>query len=209
MVRIKQKVTLKKKSQQVGVADCSNQAEKDHTEQTESHKSNSGASKWLLIIIAVILIVAVVLCLRSCGGSSSEVAAAHEPESTSKVPNAVDNPSLTSEQPVEVSKEEEHVPQVSVTNSEQANEEAETSTSETQVSEVVSAEAKQEPAPSKPSEVKKTESPMPHSGDIEEMAWDVIRGLYGNGNVRKEKLGDNYTSIQNKVNELYRQGLVR
>lgn len=209
MVRIKQKVTLKKKSQQGRVTDSGNQAKNDHIEQSEPHKSNSGTSKWLLIIIAVILILAVVLCLRSWGGSSSEVVAAHEPEPTSKASNAVDNSSLSPEQSVEVAKEGEPVQQVSVTNSEQANEEVGTSTSETQENEVVSAEAKQEPVPSKPSEVKTTEVPVAHSGDIEEVAWNVIRGLYGNGNVRKEKLGDNYTLIQNKVNEMYRQGLVR
>ena len=36
----------------------------------------------------------------------------------------------------------------------------------------------------------------------------VIRGTYGNGLERKQKLGDEYTVIQNKVNEMYRDGLV-
>ena len=36
----------------------------------------------------------------------------------------------------------------------------------------------------------------------------VIRGTYGNGLERKQKLGDEYTVIQNKVNEMYRKGLV-
>lgn len=189
--------------------DFDNQAEKKHTEQTEPNKRNSGSSKWLLIIIAVILIVAVILCLRSCGCSTSEKVAACETESPSNASNVVDTPSTTSEQSEEVAKEEEPVQQASVVNSEQANVENATSTSEIQKNEVASANAKQESVSSKLSEVQKPEAHVTDSGNIEVMAWDVIRGLYGNGKVRKEKLGGNYTLIQNKVNEMYRQGLVR
>ena len=47
------------------------------------------------------------------------------------------------------------------------------------------------------------------SGTLEEKAKDVIRGNYGNGVVRKQKLGDQYAEIQGKVNEMYRNGLVK
>ena len=47
------------------------------------------------------------------------------------------------------------------------------------------------------------------SGTLEEKAKDVIRGNYGNGEVRKQKLGDQYAEIQGKVNEMYRNGLVK
>lgn len=47
------------------------------------------------------------------------------------------------------------------------------------------------------------------SGTLEEKAKDVIRGNYGNGAVRKQKLGDQYDEIQSKVNEMYRNGLVK
>ena len=43
--------------------------------------------------------------------------------------------------------------------------------------------------------------------DIEQKALDVIRGKYGNGDERKEKLGSDYTAVQKKVNELYKQGI--
>lgn len=45
-------------------------------------------------------------------------------------------------------------------------------------------------------------------GTVEEKARQVIRGNYGNGQVRKDKLGAEYRTIQDKVNEMYRQGLV-
>lgn len=44
------------------------------------------------------------------------------------------------------------------------------------------------------------------TGDIEDTAMSVIRGNYGNGNVRKQNLGDKYQTIQNRVNQLKREG---
>ena len=46
------------------------------------------------------------------------------------------------------------------------------------------------------------------SGTIEEEAKQVIRGKYGNGDVRKRNLGGRYAEIQRRVNEMYRNGLV-
>lgn len=49
----------------------------------------------------------------------------------------------------------------------------------------------------------------PIGSDVVENAKRVIRGDFGNGQERKDKLGSAYTEIQSKVNEMYRQGLVR
>ena len=49
---------------------------------------------------------------------------------------------------------------------------------------------------------------IPMSDNVEENARRVIRGDFGNGQERKDKLGSAYAEIQSKVNELYRQGLV-
>lgn len=46
-------------------------------------------------------------------------------------------------------------------------------------------------------------------GDVETNARRVIRGDFGNGQVRKDRLGGLYSEIQSRVNEIYRQGLVR
>lgn len=51
------------------------------------------------------------------------------------------------------------------------------------------------------------QSTSPISTDVEEEAMKVIRGDYGVGQERKEKLGSKYQSIQNRVNELKREGL--
>lgn len=45
-------------------------------------------------------------------------------------------------------------------------------------------------------------------GDVETNARRVIRGDFGNGQVRKNRLGSSYSEIQGRVNEMYRQGLV-
>ena len=42
------------------------------------------------------------------------------------------------------------------------------------------------------------------SGTVEEEAWEVIRGKYGNGEDRKRNLGARYAEIQSRVNEIYR-----
>lgn len=47
------------------------------------------------------------------------------------------------------------------------------------------------------------------TGSVEEIAREVIRGIYGSGIERKQNLGDRYAEIQNFVNEMYRKGLVR
>ncbi len=39
-------------------------------------------------------------------------------------------------------------------------------------------------------------------GDVDELAWAVIRGEYGNGDERRAALGDAYDAVQARVNEL-------
>ena len=70
-----------------------------------------------------------------------------------------------------------------------------------------------EPARSKPAATQTTKpssssTSAPVSGDVEENARRVIRGDFGNGQERRDKLGSSYSEIQGKVNEMYRQGLV-
>jgi len=49
----------------------------------------------------------------------------------------------------------------------------------------------------------KKEIPFAENPDnIDELARDVIRGKYGNGNERKEALGDKYDAVQKRVNEM-------
>ena len=56
--------------------------------------------------------------------------------------------------------------------------------------------------------VEKSKEEVVLSGSIDEKAIMVIRGDFGNGEERKNKLGSEYTVIQNRVNEMYDLGLV-
>lgn len=51
-------------------------------------------------------------------------------------------------------------------------------------------------------------TPAASSDSLEEQARRVIRGDYGNGAERRERLGDRYREIQNRVNEIYRESNV-
>ena len=45
------------------------------------------------------------------------------------------------------------------------------------------------------------------TSNLEKEVLKVIRGDYGNNPIRRKKLGSNYQSIQNRVNELKREGV--
>lgn len=42
--------------------------------------------------------------------------------------------------------------------------------------------------------------------DLDAAALDVIRGKYGNGQARKDALGDDFDMVQKRVNEMYAEG---
>lgn len=54
-------------------------------------------------------------------------------------------------------------------------------------------------------QTKPVTGPSGATGAVKEEAIEVIRGKYGNGDVRKRNLGDRYAEIQSKVNEMYRK----
>ena len=41
-------------------------------------------------------------------------------------------------------------------------------------------------------------------GSVEQIAREVMRGVYGNGQVRKDQLGSRYAKVQRRVNQIYR-----
>lgn len=45
-------------------------------------------------------------------------------------------------------------------------------------------------------------APTLSANDVENLAREVIRGNFGNGDVRRELLGENYAEVQKRVNEL-------
>lgn len=57
--------------------------------------------------------------------------------------------------------------------------------------------------------VDNVENPVENSSnvDIEQLARDVINGKYGNGNERKNKLGNLYEEVQKRVNEILKNNV--
>jgi len=53
-----------------------------------------------------------------------------------------------------------------------------------------------------------TNTSVSPQGTLDEKALRVIRGDFGNGEERKQKLGSEYLAIQQRVNEMYRSGSV-
>ena len=57
--------------------------------------------------------------------------------------------------------------------------------------------------------VEDVENSVDNSKSIEELAKEVIAGKYGNGEERKQKLGNLYNEVQAKVNSIYGQNVSR
>lgn len=57
--------------------------------------------------------------------------------------------------------------------------------------------------------VEDVENYVDNSKSIEELAQEVIAGKYGNGEERKQKLGNLYNEVQAKVNSIYGQNVSR
>lgn len=49
-----------------------------------------------------------------------------------------------------------------------------------------------------------TASAQAPKGSVEQTAREVMRGVYGNGQVRKDQLGSRYAKVQRRVNQIYR-----
>lgn len=54
--------------------------------------------------------------------------------------------------------------------------------------------------------IKNSASSSDKEFDLDAAALDVIRGKYGNGQARKDALGEDYAMVQKRVNEMYKEG---
>lgn len=52
--------------------------------------------------------------------------------------------------------------------------------------------------------VENVDNPVENIQEIQSLAVDVIFGLYGNGQERKDRLGNKYNDVQDVVNEIYK-----
>lgn len=203
MVELKKKVTLKTK-----VAETATQ---NQQAAQQPNPSNNGKGKKLGILAMLVVIAVVAFFLLKPDNSGDDIPVSSPATSEIVAQNADNVQKQEAEEPIsESTPNEESAPVVEedksndetngnnenkpVTVSEQEEKAQTTTVTRTQTKEVTSKTTQKEEA-----------IPV---GYIEEKALLVIRGDFGNGDERKEKLGSEYSAIQNKVNEMYAKGLV-
>ena len=232
MVQIKKKVTLKAKTEQEPVVEPVQQTAKPTLRKKEPVKElvpepaptpipDDGAGKSGNSKIYGGIAAAVVACLLGYGAYSyynssdekTDDTTTEVVEGTTDTSNEGDGKEQNNDQTVETPE----------TESADGEETASHAQEETSPEASSSKDNSKKDVPAKPTEPAKVTSqptntvqpstptvqPATLTGTLEEKAKDVIRGNYGNGEVRKQKLGDQYAEIQSKVNEMYRNGLVK
>ena len=144
-------------------------------------------SKWFWVILIIIVIILLIWWLLH--GKSTESEPIVEEETIEEVTTPAENTE-------EVSNEVE-IPAGGDAVEENANNDENSNPSESVVNTPESTPAATQTTNNAPSVV---------SNDVEAEALKVIRGEYGVGQERKNKLGNQYEAIQHRVNELKREG---
>lgn len=198
MVELKKKVTLKTKVAETVTTNITPEAPK-------KKPSNIGKILGVVILLIVVAIVAF-LFLKPEDGEKASLVAYNE---TVVQQNEV-SPKQETEQPTSEAasneNEEETVTEDNNSNKEKTEEKNNSSTVE-ENSPVPQQPTSQPVTKKESTDIKSTDINLPLS-TVEEKARLVIRGDFGNGEVRKHKLGSEYFVIQKTVNEMYANGLI-
>lgn len=184
-VKLKHKVQLRKKVEEENPVIQPEEVNTPHVEEPEVKKSSKSWIWWILGILVVLCVIIGVVVSKS--GKSEEPVSEMEEVVTEDVV-ATPKDSIVNEQ---------------------------TSDNEPALTEETPAEPTTEEAtpvaPAQPQPTVKenstTSAAANVSSDVEAEAMKVIRGDYGIGQERKDKLGSQYQTIQNRVNELKREGI--
>lgn len=196
MVQLKKKVTLKTKKVD---SDIKQDIQSKDTASQEPVKNSNGGNKrnlWIFLGIIALVVILSFVFLGKNKGSKSQL-----PKDNGGTVVKIDSIKPTEDNTettdsISVTKEDSALKKdsVNLTPEKSSDEDNSNNGSTTNV-------AKDELKP-------QNSSSEPLNGSLEQKAIAVIRGTYGNGLERKQKLGNEYTVIQNKVNEMYRDGLV-
>lgn len=196
MVQLKKKVTLKTKKVD---SDIKQDIQSKDTASQKPVKNSNGGNKrnlWIFLGIIALVVILSFVFLGKNKGSKSQL-----PKDNGGTVVKIDSIKPTEDNTettdsISVTKEDSALKKdsVNLTPEKSSNEDNSNNGSTTNV-------AKDELKP-------QNSSSEPLNGSLEQKAIAVIRGTYGNGLERKQKLGNEYTVIQNKVNEMYRDGLV-
>jgi putative N-acetylmuramoyl-L-alanine amidase len=163
---------------------------------TDNGTASTGNGKRTLGIIVGVIVVAGLIAfgaIRGCGGSSVTAPTAdstvsdttYEPTDTT---HCADSTQQTNSMPDASSQEDTPSTNAPSAPQQSAQSSAENATSES---------------------TQPTTAAANPTDNVDLEVQKVLKGVYGNGQERKDKLGASYAKIQRKVNELYRKGLVR
>ena len=193
------------------VAEEAKPAKPQNTIDTEEETENKGSKKWI-IIVALILVGALVWWFATKDSESTEP----EDVTTTEVISQDEQTEVAEETEVSAEEIAEPAEEPVATPAEEAVEESaeETTTPAPQQEEVESTPVVETPAPvvetpaptAKPETVASATIKDLEGKTVEQKAKSVIRGDFGVGAERKEKLGAQYAEIQSMVNEMIRKG---
>jgi hypothetical protein len=158
-------------------------------DKTPTHQSRKNKSKWWWIGLLLLLMILVLFMVKNRSAKDDNVT------ENSEIEQVVPEQSSATKDPVA------EVPPVTEPAEDEAQEQT-TIPAESIAPQKAKSEESKTPA-TKPSQ--STSQQKTVEGDLDELAQKVIRGNYGNGLERKEKLGDKYAEIQRRVNDIYRK----
>lgn len=157
---------------------------------------------WIVLVLIIVLVL--FLCYKGCDKSSvsetsnDQTVTTQVDDNKSSVVDAENESEVTPSNETDDNADEDVASESEPKDSKSGESVAENSVVESQASTDMEKSVRQNNA-----------SSVSISGTLEEKAKAVIRGNYGNGLERKRRLGDEYAEIQSKVNEMYRNGLVK
>lgn len=199
MVHLKRKVTIKTKH-------AEEETKVSNQQVVENGNESKSSKKWLWAVIAVLVVVACVIGFMQLNPSAGN----DETGGTEPVP--ADTAVAGKTDSVQTAPAASEADTASTSNEESAAEAENAKANEAEAAkanDATSAKAEETVSPSQaPSQVSESTTSSKSTGSVEDEARQVIRGIYGNGYVRKQNLGNRYAEIQGKVNEMYRNGQV-
>ena len=205
----KPEVKIKKKAPVVEEPKVAPEAPKTPTTPpTPPTLPESGSKSWMWIVALIVVAVIAFFGYKNCSGSETE-ASGSDKDTTSLVSDSTqtEKSDTTGAEKPETTEGTDEKPQDNAGETDAPATDNVTPKANNGGTEAGKPEQKLAPTPKIVDEPVAPAAPV--SGSVEENARRVIRGDFGNGKVRKDKLGASYSEIQSRVNEMYRQGLVK
>ena len=214
MVQLKRKVTLRtKEGPEVSAPKVEGTAPKGPG--VAPQPSSGGGKWWVAAVVVALLVAGGVYFVRQCGADRTpSVATAGQNDSVvvDSVPAAA-SPSGGGAAASEGTGEA--APAASGNSETTAAPTGETSSAKAggEANSAASAPAKAASTSSAPASASSTSTSAPTTaatpaqapkGSVEQTAREVMRGVYGNGQVRKDQLGSRYAKVQRRVNQICR-----